>query len=122
MKHFIFALCCLLILSGCGTTMRVKSGNSALTAENVAQIQKGMTKDQVLAVLGKPFSMSDAPPLGEFWSYTLCDIQQTMHPFKTGKVAGLSRGVTVTFDQFGKVSNIAKTENDLFQPTTVAFT
>jgi outer membrane protein assembly factor BamE (lipoprotein component of BamABCDE complex) len=123
MKRFTFALLIAILVSGCASTMHVKSGSQTLTGENVGKIKNGMNKEEVAAILGKPFSMSEAPPLGEFWSYTYTEIQQSrsLNPLNPVTTGGVSRGVTITFDANGKVKSVAKSENDLFQPTTVSF-
>lgn len=124
MKSFCFALCVVLLGSGCASTMHMHTGNKDLTESNVEKIKKGMTKDEVFAILGKPFSKSDAQPLGEFWSYMSSDIKQThsLNPLAPTQLDGVSKGVTIVFDEAGVVKNISKSENDLFQPMTVTFT
>lgn len=124
MKRFNFALLVLILCSGCASTLHVKSGNQALTGENVQKIQKGMTKDEVSKILGKPISMSEAPPLGEFWTYSYSEVNQTYpgNPFANRTPSGFARSLTVTFDVEGKVKNLSKSENNLFQPVTVSFT
>lgn len=111
-----------ILLSGCApTVLRIKTGSESITDENLEKIKKGMDKSEVVAILGKPASVTAMPPLSEFWVYTYSEIEQTHHlnPFQSGTIGGAAKSVSVTFDQDGKVATIGKSVNNLFQPMMI---
>jgi len=58
-----------LILGGCVGSLDVEERMFAI--DRVPQLQRGMTKDQIIAVLGQPHYMfkQDRPQTPELWTY-----------------------------------------------------
>lgn len=125
MKKMLFILC-LAAVTGCAPDIfLVKTGNPLLTTQNIARIQTGITKADVLEILGEPASTVQNAPLIDMWIYSYTENQTKYQPFyklfSRPELSGFSRSFTVSFDPQGMVSNISKSESNLYQPLTMEF-
>lgn len=120
--QFFFALCLILALAGCASTTTVRYGNNAINDANLAKIRKGLSKLEVKNILGDPLSQTTGP-MGEMWTYTYSEQQQTYapvyKPLQGNKAEGFARSVVITFSAAGSVENVTQTTTNLYQPVTV---
>lgn len=78
---------------------------SGFAATARAKIRKGMSKERVRAILGKPIAVTDAGS-GEVWHYSKLHAGRVMIPFFIGGGGGEESSVTVTFNRRGVVSSV----------------
>lgn len=125
MKKIFLLLIALSLLSGCASTMTIKAGSKTLTAENIAKITPGLSKQEVLVILGEPANKMNMPPLPEFWTYSYSEQKiayaPVYKPFQPTRRSGEVKTVTVYFDSEGKVNNVGQTSMNPYQQIQVEF-
>ena len=95
MKKLICLFVAVVLLSGCGVTRGIVAGTNR---SKLNSLEMGMTKDQVLALMGKPYKR-EAYEGVEYWLYetewisdgVTTDEELTPIAFKNGKVDGWGR-------------------------------
>lgn len=113
MRKIISIIICAATIAGCAPTNRViRSGNVRISETNVDKITNGMNKEQVSAILGKPFSRSVLQPMGETWMYTVSETHVETPPLfslsVTPKMKVGSKSVIIAFDGDGLVSSVSR--------------
>lgn len=106
--HIISTLACV-ILSGCASEINAR-GNLP-TDEKLSQVTTGLTRDEVLQILGSPSSM--ATFTDQSWYY----IGQRTEDYAFFKPKVIERQVLVVqFDELGQVSEIKRLDKDDGKP------
>lgn len=106
-KHIIFNLFAVMTISACASDTFITHNGNMPNEERISKIQKGLTKDEVLGILGTPSTIVSLDQ--NTWIYMSSKIKKVafLEPEE------LSRDVlTIKFDKFNQVSSINRMNKD----------
>lgn len=118
MLRRILLIALLVILTqGCSTQKRlIRTGDSQISEENIARIHEGMTKEEVMSVLGKPSFRQSIPPIGESWIYSASETMVVVPPiykiFAPPVSYTTAKSISIQFNDQGIAQTIARTDID----------
>lgn len=106
-KHIIFNLFAVMVISACSSDAFITHNGNMPNEERISKIQKGLTKDEVLGILGTPSTIVSLDQ--NTWIYMSSEIKKVAF-FKPEE---LNRDVlTIKFDKFNQVSSIDRMNKD----------